>query len=444
MSHPQSRNRSRRLPSRCIALGFLFQGNEKFRYRLRERRLMPNCDPFHSVPGRIGHDGDQQKRIAAMQSLPLLLTGAVALAGAALISFSSHAARSDDAVILASTVPGYIPGMVVAPGDPLRLPDGASATLLLQSGEMLRVRGPFEGSLAKVRAEQRQSASGLADAFRLTGADATVIGGTRTLMAVPDSFVSEDIVIDPRHSGTWCLPSQPSVWLTRPASDARSFALKRKRTVHPIAWPQGAERVEWPDELPIEDNDRYEVIVGGAEVATLTFHIMGSQPLTGAAPVAQGVALGCHEQFDAALHRLARTALAPDLWITSDHGRHPVLAAGEPIMVTVMAGSDGYLSCVSHAPDGKAVSLLPASADARSPSMAIGQRQDLPLVASSAGLMRIQCRLADTDGSEQRIEAGIPPAPGRLAMSGDAGSPRAATDELVIQVDRDGRGSGGL
>src|SRR6185437_10260951 len=263
MSHPQSRNRSRRLLSKCIALGFLFQGNEKFRYRLRERRLMPNCDPFHSVPGRIGHDGDQQKRIAAMQSLPLLLTGAVALAGAALISISSHAARSDDAVILASTVPGYIPGMVVAPGDPLRLPDGASATLLLQSGEMLRVRGPFEGSLAKVRAEQRQSASGLADAFRLTGADATVIGGTRTLMAVPDSFVSEDIVIDPRHSGTWCLPSQPSVWLTRPASDARSFALKRKRTVHPIAWPQGAERVEWPDELPIEDNDRYEVIVGG-------------------------------------------------------------------------------------------------------------------------------------------------------------------------------------
>jgi hypothetical protein len=395
-----------------------------------------------------------------MQSLPLLLTGAVALAGAALISFSSHAARSDDAVILASTVPGYIPGMVVAPGDPLRLPEGASATLLLQSGEMLRVRGPFEGALAKVRAEQRQSASGLADAFRLTGADATVIGGTRTLMAAPDDFVSEDIVIDPRHSGTWCLPSQPSVWLTRPASDARSFALKRKRTVHPIAWPHGAERVEWPDELPIEDNDRYEVVVGGAEVATLTFHIMDSQPSTNVAHVAQGVALGCHEQFDAALHRLARTALAPDLWITSDHGRHPVLAAGEPIMVTVMAGSDGYLSCVSQAPDGRAVPLLPASADARSPSMASGQRQDLPLVAASAGLMRIQCRLADTDGSEQRLESGIPPAPGRVAMPGDtgsprvadagsprvadAGSPRAATDELAIQVNQDGRRSGGL
>ena len=60
-------------------------------------------------------------------------------------------ARAADAVLLASTAPGYVPGMAIAATDPLVLPDGAAVTLLFRSGQMLHLRGPFNGSLERAQ-----------------------------------------------------------------------------------------------------------------------------------------------------------------------------------------------------------------------------------------------------------------------------------------------------
>ena len=82
------------------------------------------------------------------------------LAATAAVSLALGRAFADDAVLLASTVPGYVPGMVVSSTDRLSVPEGASATLLFQSGEMMRLGGPFEGTLGRTAGEGGQQQRG--------------------------------------------------------------------------------------------------------------------------------------------------------------------------------------------------------------------------------------------------------------------------------------------
>ena len=143
--------------------------------------------------------------IAALALSPMLRAGAAA---------------SEDAVLLSSTAPGYVPGMVITAGDRLTLPDGASATLLFRSGQMLRIRGPFEGALSAAEGRSGETAPGLARALQMQGVDAAVIGGTRAASAAPPRVAPDDVRIDPQRSGTYCLKSGDSVWIGRPADGA--------------------------------------------------------------------------------------------------------------------------------------------------------------------------------------------------------------------------------
>ena len=103
------------------------------------------------------------------------------LAATAVVSLVFSRAFAEDAVLLTSTVPGYVPGMVVSATDRLSVPEGASATLLFQSGEMMRLGGPFEGTLGQQQVKATgNSVAMLVDLFRLHGVDATMIGGTRS------------------------------------------------------------------------------------------------------------------------------------------------------------------------------------------------------------------------------------------------------------------------
>src|SRR5689334_19564082 len=94
------------------------------------------------------------------------------------------AMAAEEAVLLASTAPAYVPGAIVVPAERLHLPEGASVTLLFRSGQMLRMRGPLEASVDQAAAGAGSaSASALAQAFRLRGVDASVIGGSRAIAA---------------------------------------------------------------------------------------------------------------------------------------------------------------------------------------------------------------------------------------------------------------------
>src|SRR5690349_16719024 len=73
----------------------------------------------------------------------------------ALLLGCNAAHATEDAVLLGSTTPGYGQGMTVSLEDRLRLPEGASLTLLLRSGQVLRLRGPLDTSLERSMGDAR-------------------------------------------------------------------------------------------------------------------------------------------------------------------------------------------------------------------------------------------------------------------------------------------------
>ena len=375
---------------------------------------------------------------------------AALLAATAAVSLVLGRAFAEDAVLLTSTVPGYVPGMVVSATDRLSVPEGASATLLFQSGEMMRLGGPFEGTLGQQQVKATgNSVAMLADLFRLHGVDATMIGGTRSTNVARSGPSIEDVLIDAERSGTYCVEPSTSVWITRAPGDARMYAVRRKGNTRTLGWPSGAERVEWPVDVPIEDGSQFEIATDGAARATVTFRAMPSSVGPGPATVATGILLGCREQFNDELRRVSRSAARPELWMTSDHGRRPTYHQGEPVALTVMADTDGYLYCVAARDDGTATPIFPAGAvdgaQVRgSVALSIpGRRQPVGLTAAS-GLAQIRCWLADRDITPELPHALLGTSTGRIPdqLAGDLdglfsriGGTRIEADVLTVKTE---------
>jgi hypothetical protein len=385
-----------------------------------------------------------------MTHLPRCLSRFSLLIVVAAASLGLGTALAEDAVLLASTVPGYTPGMVVASTDRLSLPDGASATLLFRSGGMLRLRGPFEGTL-----EQQHSGTGetsivtLADMFRMRGVDATVIGGTRSTGSIRAGEVVDDVEVDPQRSGTYCIEPTTTVWIRRPAGDQSTYALRRKGSTRTIVWPAGAARGEWPSDVPIDDGSQFEIVTDGAAHATATFHTISSPSATGPARIATGILLGCHDQFDTELRRFGRLATGPELWINTDHGRRPTYRSGEPIALTVTADRDGFLYCVTMRDDGGVAPIFPAGAvdgaqlHGSAPLSIPGRRQATGLTATR-GVAQVRCWLADRDITPELPHALVGASAGTLPdqIAGDldqlfsrVGGTRIATDALTVRTE---------
>jgi hypothetical protein len=385
-----------------------------------------------------------------MSHLLSLVYRAALLAATVVASLAASPASADDAVMLASTVPGYVPGMVVSFSDRLSVPEGASATLLFQSGGMLRLRGPFDGTLGQQQTKESESSVAmLADFFRLHGVDATVIGGTRSTGGrMRSASALDDVQIDPQRSGTYCFAPATSVWISRPANEPGSYALRRKGSSRTIGWPAGSARVEWPADVPIEDGTQFEIAAGSAARATVTFRAMPADMPSGPATVAKGILLGCHDQFDDELRRISRSAAGPELWMTTDRGRQPIYKNGEPIALTVVAATDGYLYCVTASSDG-AIPFFPgkgingAQLRGSAPLSIPGNRQPVGLTGGP-GAQQIRCWLADRDITPELPHALIntqtAPLPDQLSGDLDAlfsriGGTRIATDVLMVRTE---------
>jgi hypothetical protein len=314
---------------------------------------------------------------------------------------------------------------------------------------MLRLRGPFDGTLERQKAKDGGSTVAmLADMFRLQGVDATVIGGTRSTGAARFGHILDDVQVDPQHSGTYCFEPASSVWITHPADRHAVYSVRRNGNSRAVGWPPGSERTEWPADVPIEDGSQFEIVTDGSAQATVTFRAMPPGVPAGSARVATGVLLGCHDQFDDELRRFSRSISSPELWITTDRGRRPLYHPGEPIALTVMAGMDGYLYCVM-ARNGTATAIFPAGAidgaqlRGSEPLSIPGRRQPAGLTAAP-GLGQIHCWLADRDITRELPQAllGAPAGrlPDKLATGLDAlfagiGGTRIATDGLTVRTE---------
>lgn len=376
----------------------------------------------------------------------------LALFTALMLSPVTHAGATagEDAVLLSSTAPGYVPGMVITPSDRLALPDGASATLLFRSGQMLRIRGPFEGALTAADSRSGEAAPSLAEALRMQGVDAAVIGGTRAFAAPRPRTAPDDVPVDPQRSGTYCLKSGDSVWISRPAEEGGGFGLRRRGNTRALQWPAGAARIPWPDDVPIEDGDHFEFVVDGAPKVTATFRIMEGRPASDAAWVAEGILRGCRDQFDGVLRQLGKEVVSPELWLTTGHGRVPVYRPGEPIRITVQSDVDGYLYCVLARGPDDAIPVFPNGAvdgariHGAVPVSIPGFRRRGTVRAGSEGTEQIRCWLADRDISAELPYGFFVPSPERLPdrlaadldkVFASVGGSRISTASLTVRVE---------
>lgn len=356
-------------------------------------------------------------------------------------------AAAEDAVLLSSTAPGYSAGIVVLDTDRLNVPEGASLTLLFQSGDVLRIGGPFDGTIQPPQVNGSDtSVSRLAEMFRAQGTDASVIGGTRSTGTHAYRAESDDVLVDPRRSGTYCIGPATAVWIARPDLDKASVALRRKGSSRALAWPADSERIEWPADVPVDDQSQFEIEIGGQARTTVTFRDLPADQPSESARIAKGIVLGCQDQFDGELRRIGMSVVPPELWITTNHGRHPSYHAGDAVSLTVTVSVDGYVYCVAEGEDGSATPIFPGGAvegaqlRASTALSLPGRRQPGALVAGKE-LQKVQCWLAD-----RNISAELPSAlvggpmrrlPDRLAGDLDGlfsrvGGTRLATAVLPI------------
>jgi hypothetical protein len=263
------------------------------------------------------------------------------------------------AVVLASTAPGYATGQVLERAA-VEVPDGASTTFLLPSGQAVTIKGPYAGALAAQAPTVRSSLAQLL----APGQDSSEIGGTRSLDEVPGE---DTLTLDPAAGGTFCITRGTRVRLARPADPAFA-ALELRHHASGLAatldWVgAGAEPLAWPSALPLEAGAVTARSVRTGAERPIEFRPVGSEGKSEAGRAAQLALAGCHAQAAAILGRLRQAMVPLDVYLASDRGRYPVYHAGEPVKLVIRTNRDAYLYCLLRDARGEMRLLFPPQPD---------------------------------------------------------------------------------
>lgn len=155
------------------------------------------------------------------------LAGVLALALGLLATAASAWA---EAVVVAATAPGFRAGQQLGSA-PISVPDGASLVFLLKTGQVVTVKGPYEGPLP---APSGDSASRLDRLARLGGTDQSEIGGTRSLPTVAD--VARELPLD-----LYLATDRGRYPVYRPGEPVR-LVLQTSRDAHTYCWLRDTRR----------------------------------------------------------------------------------------------------------------------------------------------------------------------------------------------------------
>jgi hypothetical protein len=146
-----------------------------------------------------------------------------------LLAVAASAARAE-AVVVAATAPGYTAGQQLGT-DPITVPDGASLVFLLKTGQVVTVKGPYEGPPPAPSSESGDRFDRLA---RLGGTDQSEIGGTRSLSAIAD--LARDLPLD------LYLTTDRGRYPVYRAGEPIRLVLQTNRDAHTYCWLQDARR----------------------------------------------------------------------------------------------------------------------------------------------------------------------------------------------------------
>jgi len=249
------------------------------------------------------------------------------------------AARAEG-VVLSTTAPGLTVGSVIADDQKLSLPDGAMAAVLLASGQVVKVSGPFDGPIAAAAHDAPSQLAFLQDWHQ---ADFSALGGARSAGSMVPALPS---VVDATRSAAWCLPAQGSLSVAGPARAPASLSLQDTATgaTAQLVWTQAQGPQPWPRTVPLRDGTTIAARWnGGTTAAQLTFHQV---PADGSADsLIHWAAAGCGAQVAPVLRGLGQKVTPFALYLSTERGRSPHYAVGEPVNLVVQVNRPAALYC---------------------------------------------------------------------------------------------------
>ncbi|HIJ61197.1 MAG TPA: hypothetical protein HPQ04_00750 [Rhodospirillaceae bacterium] len=195
------------------------------------------------------------------------------------------------------------PGQVLDGVQPLTLALGQRVTLVASDGRLIKLKGPSEVAPAP-DAEPPKGAvtKSLRDLISTRQADVSSLGVVRSSesrAALPDAWL-----LDILHAGSRCVEEgrSPVLWRgdgATPQSEVVLAPADGSWSAH-ATWPGGADRLELPASMSLQDRHSYTVTVDGGSVQLTVFVLprtLGSE----AAKAAWMVEMRCDPQAKALL-----------------------------------------------------------------------------------------------------------------------------------------------
>ncbi|MEC9345379.1 MAG: hypothetical protein VYB54_04075 [Pseudomonadota bacterium] len=163
-------------------------------------------------------------------------------------------------VVIESTAPGIESGSILDSAATVSVPAGSFIVVVEEDGSSRTIDGPWDAPLA---AAATDGGGGLvASLGKLVAERETehqVLGAIR---AAPGQVALDSFVVDITRTGPVCVPDGGAPVLWRPgtmAAESEITLTAPDGTSARLLWPDGAQRLAWPESLPAGTGARYAV-----------------------------------------------------------------------------------------------------------------------------------------------------------------------------------------
>ena len=223
------------------------------------------------------------------------------LACALALPFIATAADAAQYIVVEARGIGMKVGTIIDPTKPLVLQQGQHLTLVSDSGQTIKLDGPYQKAPIAEQGVQLAAAIG---ALATNGNGK--LGELGTTRGTGNVTLPSAWVLDATHSGNVCLleGKAPVLWRPVAAQPANLVIMPADRSWRAQAdWPQGEERLDVKPDMGVHGDASYFIAVNGSESA-VTVNTVPASLATDQMRAAWMIQKGCGPQAEA----LMRTA----------------------------------------------------------------------------------------------------------------------------------------
>lgn len=187
-----------------------------------------------------------------------------------LLAAQKQAGAADYVIMEYEGEVAYRIGDLVDSAQPVSLPEESSITLVSSTGEKVRVEGPFVGALGSAGdGESAELVQSLALLFREQAEWAAKQTLVRSLGEEPNA---DPWVFDIDWQSNYCYrkPGDAALWRKKAVADG-SVKISVSGDNISTKWPKGANRLDWPSDMPIAEGDRYSVELNQSDKRLIEF-----------------------------------------------------------------------------------------------------------------------------------------------------------------------------